>query len=182
MREEPEDLVVADVMTRGVICVDVEDTVLSAAQVMERNDISSVIVTKDGEGVGIITERDILSKIVTKQKDSRKVAAKDVMTAPLVTVKPGSSIDDAARLMSDKDIRRLVVAEKDGIVGVLSEFDIVRVEPAMHMLIREKSAWSIDSAFEHELGTVSGVCESCENYAESLRMKAGRMVCDECFE
>jgi len=177
-----DELKVGDAMTRGVICVDVEDTVFSAAQVMTKNDISSVIVTKNGDGVGIITERDILSKIVVKSKDPKKVQASDVMTQPLITVKPDSSIDDAARLMRDNNIRRLVVSDKNKIIGVISEFDIVRIEPALHLLIQEQSAWSISDVDTDDVGTVSGICEVCENYGEKLMSVSGRMTCEDCLE
>lgn len=174
-------LLVGDAMTRGVICVDLKDTVESAAEVMEKNDISAVVVTDKGEGVGIITERDIITKIVTKAKDARNVAVKDIMTQPLITVKPDSDIDEAARVMRDKDIRRLVVSDKGKIVGVLSEFDIVRVEPAMHLLIREKSRWNILDTHSGRTGTVTGICEECENYSEKLRILDGRMLCEDCL-
>ena len=177
---EQEDLKVGDVMTRGVICVDAGDTVLRAAEVMKKNDISSVIVLKRGNGVGILTERDIITKIVTESKDPKRVKVSDVMTSPLITVNPDTSIDDAARLMRDKDIRRLVVTIKGNrIVGVISEFDIVKVEPALHTLIREKSQWNITSAYAAEEGSVAGICEICGEYSENLRNVDGRMVCEE---
>lgn len=173
---------VGDVMTRGVIGIDIEETVQKAAEVMDRNEISSVIVLKDGDGVGIVTERDITSKVVAKSKDPRKVAVSEIMTSPLVTVKPDEDIDDAARLMRDKDIRRLVVTSNEKIIGVLSEFDIVAVEPALHLLIRERSKWELSEAHAATQGMISGICEACENYSENLRSVDGRMLCDECAE
>jgi len=180
--EEDNVLLVGDAMTRGVICVDKEDTVQSAAEVMDKNEISSVIVTEEGDGVGIITERDIITKIVLPYKDARKIKVSDIMTRPLITIKPDAGIDDAARIMRDENIRRLVVAEKDRIVGVISEFDIVRVEPAMHLLIREKTKWDISEAHAASVGNVSGVCEACENYSETLKNIDNRLLCDDCIE
>ena len=180
MQDKEDELVVWDVMTRGVICVDVKDTVLAAAQVMEKNEISSVIVTEEGDAVGIITERDIITKVVTKGKDVAKVGADAIMTSPLVTVKPDASIDDAARMMRDNDIRRLIVEDKGKVVGVLSEFDIVRVEPALHLLIREHKQWHLHEAAAAGEGEVSGICEACENYSENLTSMDGRMLCEDC--
>jgi len=180
MKEIPEDLKVGDVMTRGVICVDAEDTVQKAAEVLKKNDISSVIVTKKGDGVGIVTERDIITKIVVGSKDPKRVKISDVMTSPLITLTPEASIDNAAEIMRDRDIRRLVVTQKGRIVGVISEFDIVKVEPALHTLIREKSKWEISSAYAAEQGTVAGICEVCGDYSDSLKNVDGRMTCEEC--
>jgi CBS domain-containing protein len=175
-----EELTVRDAMTRGVICVDAKDTVQEAAEVMKKNDISAVIVTRKGTGVGIITERDIICKLVAENKNPTRVAAGDVMTKPLITVKPTASIDDAAKIMRDKEIRRLVVADKERIIGVLSEFDIVRLEPALHLLIREQYEWKIHEADAATEGQVAGECESCETYSETLKSIDGRLLCDDC--
>lgn len=182
MRDTDTELRVGDAMTRGVICVEAGDSVFSAAQVMEKNDISSVIVTRKGEGVGIITERDILGKIVTKSKDPKKVKVSEIMTKPLITIKPSASIDDAARLMRDRDIRRLVVEEKGKVIGVISEFDIVRIEPALHLLVREHSRWNISDVDVDEAGSVTGICEVCGNYSDDLKPVSGRMTCEDCME
>jgi CBS domain-containing protein len=177
---EEEEINVGDAMTRGVICVDARDTVQYAAEVMDKNDISSVIVTRKGDGVGMITERDILSKVVVNSKDPRKMTCSQIMTSPLITVSPKISIDDAARLMRKKDIRRLVVAQRGKIIGVLSEFDIVGIEPALHLLIREKSKLNMGEASARDIGSISGECEMCENYSDGLRSVDGRLLCEDC--
>jgi CBS domain-containing protein len=178
--EDIDGVNVSEAMTRGVICIDVKDTVQEAAEVMKKNDISSVIVTKKGDGVGIITERDIICKIVALSKNPKKMLAKEVMTSPLITIKPTVSLDDAARIMRDKDIRRLVITDQDRIIGVLSEFDIVKMEPTLHALIQETNDWKIHDAHAAQEGYVAGICESCENYDDKLTSYDGRLLCDEC--
>lgn len=179
--DEEKELTVGDIMTRGVICVDVLDTVKGAAEVMSKNDISAVMVNENGKGVGIITERDITKKIVAEGENPKNIASRDIMTSPIITVAPNAGIDDAARLMRDNDIRRLIVSHKDKIVGVLSEFDIVRIEPALHMLIRERVMWNLADKYYDGAGSVTGACEECENYSESLRVIDGRMLCSDCL-
>ncbi len=175
-----EGLMVGDAMTRGVICVDVEDTVRKAAEVMKKNDISGVVVTKKGDGVGVVTERDIICKIVAEGRRPDDITVRQIMTSPLITIQPDADIDDAARLMRDKDVRRLVVSEKGRIIGVISEFDIVKIEPALHTIIKETYNWQIHQAHAAAEGYVAGVCESCENYSEKLTNYDGRMICAEC--
>ena len=182
MDTDIDDIKVGDAMTRGVICVDAKDTVKYAAEVMEKNDISSVIVTKNGKGVGMLTERDILTKIVVPSKNPGKVACAQILTSPLITIGPNASVDTAAEAMRDRNIKRLVVSERGKIIGVLSEFDLVKIEPTLHMLIREKSQWSIGAAATKEIGTISGECETCENYSENLRSVDGRLLCEDCRE
>ncbi|MFH0862148.1 MAG: CBS domain-containing protein [Candidatus Altiarchaeota archaeon] len=178
--KDVEEITVKDAMTHGVICVDINDTVQEVAEVMKKNDISSVIVTKKGDGVGIITERDIITRIVAENKNPKKVGAGDIMASPLITIKPAAAIDDAARIMRNKDIRRLIVTDKDRIIGVLSEFDIVKIEPTLHLLIREQADWKLHEAHAAQKGQVAGICENCENYSDSLTSSDGRMLCDEC--
>jgi len=178
--QDIEELRVRDAMTRGVICIDAKDTVQEAAEVMRKNDISGLIVTKKGEGVGIITERDIICKLVAENKNPNKSTCGEIMTSPLITVSSSATIDEAAKLMRDKDVRRLVVEDKDRIIGVISEFDIVRLEPTMHMLIREQYSWKLHDADAAQAGHVAGECENCENFSENLTSIDGRLLCDEC--
>lgn len=179
---ETEEITVGDAMTRGVIGVDVNDNVQRAAEVMKKNDIESVIVMEKGGGVGIVTERDIICKIVAESKDPKRTKVAEIMTSPLITIRPDAGIDEAAKSMRDNDIHRLIVMDRGKIIGVISEFDLVRIEPALHTLIREHSMWNITDVAEAGLGTVSGVCEVCENYSENLHIVDGRLICEDCIE
>jgi CBS domain-containing protein len=173
------ELKVGDAMTKGVIYVKPNDNVQRVAEIMRKNDIDSVIVIDKGIGVGIVTDTDIIAKVVADGINPRTTVVSDIMTSPLITVKPEADIDDAAREMRDKDIRRLVVAQDGNIIGMLSEFDIVRVEPALHLLIREHSQWDI-ADMASPASTISGICEVCSNYSEDLRPFNGRLMCEEC--
>lgn len=173
------ELKVGDVMTRGVIYVKPEDNIQRVAEIMRKNDIDSVIVIENGVGIGIITNTDIITKVVADGKDPRRVKVSEIMTSPLITITPNRDIDDAARKMRDNEVKRLVVTRDGKIIGIISEFDIIRVEPALHLLIREHSQWDIADLSSPE-STISGICEVCDNYSESLRSVDGRLLCEEC--
>ncbi|VVB54768.1 Inosine-5'-monophosphate dehydrogenase [uncultured archaeon] len=145
--KEIEELTVGDVMTRGVITVNVDDPVKKAAEVMKKYEISALLVLQKGEGIGVLTERDIICKVVADSKDASKTPVSTVMSHPLITVSPESSVDNAARLMRDNSIRRLIVTQKNKIAGIITESDIVRVEPELHLLIREKARMEISDAY-----------------------------------
>ena len=176
------ELTVGDVMTRAVIHMDADEAVQTAAEVMNAQDISSVIVTKKGQGRGMVTERDILSDVVAASRDPKKTRLGDIMRGPLITITPDKDIDEAARLFRDKDIRRIVVvgAKKGEIIGLISEYDIVKVEPALHLLIQEKSRWDVADLDQVEGMSLAGSCESCDNYSENLLSLDGRLLCGEC--
>lgn len=173
------ELRVGDAMTKGVIYATPNENIQRIAEIMKKNDIDSVIVIERGKGVGIVTDRDIISKVVADGKDPRITLVSDVMTSPLITTTPDKDIDDAARIMRDKNIRRLVVIQNGKIIGILSEFDLVKVEPAMHLLISEHSKWDI-ADIPSPAGTIGGICEVCENYSENLRNVDGRLLCEDC--
>lgn len=173
------ELRVGDVMTKGVIYVKPKENVQRVAEIMRNNDIDSVIVIENRKGVGIITDRDIISKVVAEGKDPKTIAVSEVMTSPIITVAPQEDIDKATKKMRDKNIRRLVVTQGDHIIGILSEFDLVRIEPAMHLLIEEHAKLDV-ADLKLPIGTVSGICESCDNYSENLISVDGRLLCNDC--
>jgi len=113
-------------MTPNVISVESSSTVRDAAQVMIERGIGSVIVTEAGRPVGIMTERDVLRRVVVKGLDPSKTKVEEVMSSPLVTIRADAYITDAGRLMSERNIRRLLVVEDDRSVGVVTEKDLLR--------------------------------------------------------
>jgi CBS domain-containing protein len=112
----------------------------SVAKLMEENDLGCVIVTnKDGKPIGIITERDLVIRVLAKNLQPAAVKARDIMTAPLATIEPDATISDAARRMSRLDIRRLGVVYKGELVGVVSSKDILGVMPELIEIMLEKT-------------------------------------------
>jgi CBS domain-containing protein len=101
---------------------------MDASKLMIAEKVGSVIMLGiDGKPAGIITERDILKKVSSLDKHPKEVAAQDIMSRPLVTIKTYDSIETAAALMTKNNIKRLVVLEEDGsLAGVLSVTDIAR--------------------------------------------------------
>ena len=173
------ELRVGDAMTKGVIYATPKDNIQRIAEIMRKNDIDSVIVMEKGKGVGIVTDTDIIDKVVAAGKDPKTIPVSRIMTSPLITIAPDKDIDKAARMMRDKNIKRLVVMQNNKIIGIISEFDLVRIEPALHILIKEHSKWDI-ADIPSPVGTISGMCEVCDNYSEKLVIVDGRMLCEEC--
>ena len=128
---------VRDVMAKNVKTVKTDDTVHAAVQKMNKFDIGSVIVTASGRPVGIITETNIMRRIVEPRMDPATIWAKDIMTAPLITIDPNADLTEAAKLMADNNINRLPVMEDDKLVGLLSSTDIVKANPTQLSILEE---------------------------------------------
>ncbi len=117
---------VGDFMTKDVLIVDPEATVFEAAKKMVEKDIGSLVVRgKKGE-LGIITERDILRRVVAEEKDPRKVKVREIMSSPVITCTPETTIDEAAALMAMGRVRRLPVVDNDKVVGIITAYDVAR--------------------------------------------------------
>ena len=173
-------ITVKDLMTRGIISVLPETTVVEAVKVMSNRDISSILVMTEGKYVGIFTDRDVMKKVVALGLDPKVTKVKDIMNTPLITISEDTGIEAAAEKMRDSKIRRLVVKNDVDVVGVISETDIARVEPELHLLIREHTRLQLPSSnYSDEGENFTGFCEECNNYS-SLENNNGRWLCQEC--
>jgi len=111
-------------MSKDVISADEETSVEEAAKIMGEKSIGSVIITKQGEPMGIFTERDLLTKFLAKDQ-SLKVEVGKACSKPLITANLGISVHDAAIIMSEKHIKRLPITKQGKLVGILSARDLV---------------------------------------------------------
>jgi len=175
-------MIVRDVMSSPVVTMNENETSNKAAVAMDRDDLGAVIVTsQEGKSIGIITERDLVIRVLAKNLKPDTVKAKEIMTTPLVTIEPEATITEAARRMNRLDIRRLGVIYKGNLVGIISSKDILGVMPELIEMILERSR--IEGAArteETEEVPLSGYCDRCNEYSESLKERNGQNICDEC--
>ncbi len=119
-------LKVRDVMVKNVVTVPTETTVRNAAKLMNKHDIGCLVVMKKEKPVGIVTERDMLKRVLLKPKDPKKTKVSRIMSKPLVVGEPQTDIRDAVRLMVEGKIKRLPIVEDGHIYGLVTLTDIVR--------------------------------------------------------
>jgi len=118
---------VADIMTRDIETIGPTATVQEAAERMKVLNIGSLPVCLDSRLVGTITDRDITVRVTAEGRDPLATAVRDVMTQPVVTVRPQQEILEAEQLMHDSQVRRLPVVELDGrLVGYVTTATIAR--------------------------------------------------------
>ncbi|MBS7640130.1 MAG: CBS domain-containing protein [Candidatus Bathyarchaeia archaeon] len=113
----PITLRVRDVMEGGIVTLDGNLPAIEALKKMLENDVWSVVVTINDMPTGVVTERDLLKRVIAKGLDINKVPLKDIMSCPLITIDPDASFGEAWKLMVEKDIRRIYVVEKGKIIG-----------------------------------------------------------------
>ncbi|MEM2108188.1 MAG: CBS domain-containing protein [Candidatus Bathyarchaeia archaeon] len=177
-------MLVKDVMSSPVITVSEDAPSNKVAALMEENELGCVIVTnKKGKPLGIITERDLVIRVLSKNSKPDSVKAKEIMTSPLVTIEPDATINEAAKKMNKLNIRRLGVIYKGNLVGVVSSKDILGVMPELIEIIQEKTR--IEKATETEESEVeeaplSGYCDRCGVFSDNLKNVDGHNLCEDC--
>ena len=129
---------VASIMKSPVVSIEANKSVAEAIHLMQEKGISSIMVipATPGEPEGMMTKRDIISKVVSHGKDPQTLKVQDVMTPRVITVPPDFPLADAAKLMVEKGIRRVLVRQGRKIVGIVSDTDIFRAV--------EESGWGPD--------------------------------------
>jgi len=178
-------MLVKDVMTSPVVTTEEEAPSNKVALLMDENDVGCVVVTnKDGKPLGIITERDLVIRVLTKNLKPDAMDAREIMTSPLVTIEPEATINEAAQRMSRLDIRRLGVLYKGNLVGIISSKDILNVMPELIEIIQERnrieSAQGPEETGEVEETPLSGYCDRCGVYSENLKDVNGQNLCEDC--
>jgi CBS domain-containing protein len=117
-------ILVEDVMTKAIISVTNETTVFQVAKMMEQGGIGAVLVKKNGNLSGIITDRDYATKIVAHNLPS-DTPVEQIMSSPLITINFDESISAAAERMTSKKIRKLAVTDNGKIIGLITSTDLV---------------------------------------------------------
>lgn len=130
-------LLVRDIMSRNVKTVRTDDTVLEAVSKMNKFRIGSVVVTNNGRQVGIVTERNIMERIVEPRLDPMMVRVKEIMSSPVITIESNAGLDEAVQVMVKKSIKKLPVTEGGKVMGILSTTDIVRSSPTRVGILEE---------------------------------------------
>jgi CBS domain-containing protein len=167
---------VLEIMSKSPVTATLDETVDHAAATMRTKDIGSLIVVENERPTGIVTERDIVTKVVAVNKVPSSVKVRDIMSTPVVAVGPREEVVQAARLMSDRKIRRLAVVDNGKLVGVVTENDIVRIWPDLIEITREYARLGLDE----DVRGIEGHCEACGIYSTNLVLDRRLLLCPEC--
>lgn len=133
-----KDMRVSDLMRKEVVVIPDYATVRDAAIKMRDKDIGSVVIVKDNHGIGILTDRDIVVRVVSSMKDPEMILVREIMSKNIISIDMDASINDAAALMVKHSIKKLPVTDKSGnLVGILTYTDLLRAYPSYVEVLRE---------------------------------------------
>ena len=174
-------IIVKEAMKMNPVTVTPSETVKHAASLMKTHNIGNCIVIKE-KPIGIITESDIVRKVVSEGKHPEQTEIKDVMTTPLLIIDPYIDIEEAAKTMAKCNIRRLPVIEDDTLIGIITEKDINRLSPILHEIAEEWYQVSKRDEIHYKQQLFSGICEDCNTLSSRLKNIDGRLICEDCID
>ena len=177
-------MLVKDVMSSPVITIGDDSPANLAAELMDKEDLGCIVVTnKEGKPLGIITERDLVVRVLAKNAKPDSLKASEVMTSPLITIEPDATISDAARRMSRLNIRRLAVVYRGQITGLLSSKDVLAVMPELLEIIQERARIENENRAQEEseeAAPLAGYCDHCGVWSDDLKPHNGEFLCEDC--
>lgn len=117
---------VVDFMSRKILTTKPTKSIYAASKLMAENNVGCLVVVDTKGPVGIVTERDLLRKVLAKNLPPAKTTVGEVMSMSLITVKPSTSIREVARLMIKNEVRRLPVVDEEKLVGIITVVDLAK--------------------------------------------------------
>ena len=116
---------IKEIMTKNVVTIGTDELVSDMVKKMILKDVECIPVTSLGKLRGLITFRDIIKKVVYRQKDPKKVRVKDIMTKSLITSGPDSTVIEVVKLMKNRKLRRIPIIDKHNkLIGLVTNFDL----------------------------------------------------------
>ncbi len=179
-------MIVRDIMTENVVTMSFDETVLDAALTMKKMDIGSVIIVDTSRAIGILTESDIVRRVVAERLDPSTTKVGDVMSSPLIHISPETPLTDAMRIMARSGIRRVAVVKKDSLIGIITSRDILQWSPELIDILSESlrvqglSPVPLERYEEDEFVAYGGYCDSCGEYSSDLVFHDGHYLCEAC--
>lgn len=174
-------VMVKEIMSKPVYSIDINKTAKDAGRLMKRVRRGFLIVVKNKNPVGVISDSDIIDKVVSSNVKAEQLKVKELMTEPVVFVEPNEDILSAVRKMKKSNIHRLPVVDGGKLVGVISLTDIARTSPEMLDLLEYRLKMK-ETPFQIKEERTSGICDSCDQYSEDLKRVEDQWMCEDCRE
>jgi CBS domain-containing protein len=115
---------IRDIMEKNVVTLDQDSTALDAARLLKEKKISFLVIMKNNEPIGVVTESDFVRKLVVEDKVASKTQLSEIMSYKFRSVAPSTEIEDAVQKMLNNKIRRLLVLDEGKLAGVVTQTDL----------------------------------------------------------
>ncbi len=171
---------IEEIMSVEVVSAPPQETVDKAAKLMAAKEVGSVLVVAGGKPVGILTERDLVRKVLSPGLNPEKIKLEEIMSNPVRTVDVKTDVNEAAEIMERNNIHKLPVVENGEVKGIVTDHDILKIEPYLVEALKEREEIRKNEIIVPDRKGVRGVCELCENYSSELEELNGCWMCPVC--
>ena len=189
MSNPTHSMFVKDIMAVNVVTMPPDASIFEVSKSMSEMDIGSVIIADSDKPVGIITEADIVRRVIAGEKDTKITKAADIMSSPIIHVEPGTGLTDAMRVMAKSNIRRVAVLKNNSLAGIITSRDILRWSPELIDILIESLKLRTEEASQKrtddeddELIAYGGECSNCGEYSTDLVLEDDEQLCESCRE
>lgn len=170
---------VKEIMRKQVITADPEISLYEAARIMTNNRVGSLVIMKGEKPVNIFTDDDMVSAIAYG-KDPKKTKISEVLKKKkIITASPDEDILKVTKKMIKNGVKRLPVVENGKLVGIVSDKELLLVEPQLINILSEKLKMKVEAVAQQDQ-EIEGICEECGEYSDSLRNIGGKWLCEDC--
>ena len=174
-------LAVRDVMTRTVVTATPDMSAAEAGKKMVENRVGNILIVEKGGPVGIVTESDMVAKVISKNVKPGSIKLEQLMSQPLITTKSSDDINDAVLVMAQKKIRRLPVIDDGALVGIITDADVIQASSEINQILDNLIQMNRETVLDRrDVIVTQGECEECEEFSEDLRQEGGRLKCPRC--
>ena len=172
---------VHDCMTTKPVAVKSDSTLQKCAEVMSKNHVGALVIKDDHKSIGLITEQDLVRKVIAMGINPLGKKITDYMEKKLVTISSGEDIYNALIKMRDHNIRHLPVVDDGKMVGLLTLKDILKIEPQLFELLVEKFELREEPRKPiNRIIPTEGICQGCGAYSEKVKNVKGSILCKRC--
>ncbi|MGD2072402.1 MAG: CBS domain-containing protein [Candidatus Thorarchaeota archaeon] len=185
MSNHSHSMAVREIMTANVVTMPPDALIQEVTETMNKMGIGSIIIIEKERAIGIITETDIVRRLVAERRDPQTTVAREIMSSPLIHVTPTTTLTEAMRVMFRSGTRRLAVLKNNSLAGIISSRDMIQWSPELIDVLAESLQLRVESAAElemeeDELVAYGGVCDSCGEYSTDLLLVNGEYICETC--
>ncbi len=174
-------ILVGEVMSSNPLMMEKDVILFDAIKISVNKGASAIIVTDKDIPVGIVTDRDIITKVFYRALNPFEIKLEDIMTKPIITIRKDDPLEKAAMIINKKKIRKLPVIDDGKIVGLLSENNIVKISPYLLVIAEKEESNENEKEIDEDI-YYTGICEGCGKFSHELKYKNGMFLCPDCIK
>ena len=174
-------VLVKEIMSKPVYTIDQNKSAAAAGKLLRKIRRGFLVVTLKHKPVGVLSDSDLIKRVVAANKKPSQIKIRDIMTTRFVTIDSNADVMEAVRKMRKGKVHRLPVVENSKVMGIISLTDVAKTSPEMLEVLSMRAEMK-EEPLETQEEHTSGMCDNCDNFSVDLKSVGGRWLCETCRE